>query len=150
MPSGHSDVIVLCPFSKENKDRVEGLRRCPTVQVKKVIFCNIRGKETLKDYVERAKQIVKNENVNIVLPTGDLCTFVHAAIARDFPHIPGPSVESCYLAFHKAYTRQYLDPSENPTPYDVLDLDSPTLSEDAEKALANVGKRLTGTSLGTV
>ncbi|XP_066263208.1 uncharacterized protein [Branchiostoma lanceolatum] len=86
-----------------------------------------------------SERVVKENNVNVVLPTTDLSTFVHAALARDFPHIPGPSVESCYLAFHKPYTRQYLDLAETTTPYGTLDLDSPTLFQDAERTLEKVG-----------
>ncbi|XP_066264333.1 uncharacterized protein [Branchiostoma lanceolatum] len=139
MSSTRSDVSVLIPFANEDKHKAEALRQCPTVQVSEVVFSNIEEKETLLDYVQRVKKLVACHNINIILPTIDLSTFVHAAIARDFPHIPGPSVESCYLAFHKAYTRQYLDPTESPTPYDVVDLDSPTMLEDAERALEKVG-----------
>ncbi|CAH1249282.1 Hypp8571 [Branchiostoma lanceolatum] len=139
MSSIRSDVSVLVPFSNGDKDKTEALRRCPTVQVSEVVFSNIEEKETLLDYVQRVKKLVADHNINIILPTIDLSTFVHAAIARDFPHIPGPSVESCYLAFHKAYTRQYLDPMENLMSFDVVDLDSPTMLEDAERALEKVG-----------
>ncbi|XP_078702146.1 uncharacterized protein LOC144928059 [Branchiostoma floridae x Branchiostoma belcheri] len=139
MSSTRSDVSVLIPFSNENKEKEETLRQCPSVQVSEVIFSNIDEKETLLDYVQRVKRLVAEHNVNIILPTIDLSTFVHAAIAKDFPHIPGPSVESCYLAFHKAYTRQYLDSGESQTPYDVVDLDSPTMLEDAERALEKIG-----------
>ncbi|KAI8487820.1 hypothetical protein Bbelb_345580 [Branchiostoma belcheri] len=139
MSSTRSDVSVLIPFSNENKEKEETLRQCPSVQVSEVIFSNIDEKETLLDYVQRVKRLVAEHNINIILPTIDLSTFVHAAIAKDFPHIPGPSVESCYLAFHKAYTRQYLDSGESQTPYDVVDLDSPTMLEDAERALEKIG-----------
>eukprot|EP00058_Branchiostoma_floridae_P008284 XP_002593772.1 hypothetical protein BRAFLDRAFT_104343 [Branchiostoma floridae] len=140
MSSPRSDVSVLIPFSEEDKDMAEILRQCPTVQVSEVIFNNIEEKETLLDYVQRLKKLVVDHNINIIVPTtSDVCTFAHAAIARDFPHIPGPSVESCYLAFHKAYSRQYLDPTENPPPYDVVDMDSPTILEDAQGALEKVG-----------
>ncbi|XP_066280168.1 uncharacterized protein [Branchiostoma lanceolatum] len=139
MSSTRRDVTVLVPLSKENPDKEEDLRKCPTVQVKNVIFNDIRQKENLMDYVQRLKKVVKENDVSVVLPTTDLSTFVHAALARDFPHIPGPSVESCYLAFHKPYTRQYLDLAETTTPYDALDLDSPSLFQDAERTLEKVG-----------
>ncbi|XP_019618469.1 PREDICTED: uncharacterized protein LOC109465552 [Branchiostoma belcheri] len=139
MSSTRSDVSVLIPFSDGDKEKKETLRQCPSVQVSEVIFNNIEETETLLDYVQRVKRLVAELNINIILPTTDLSTFVHAAIARDFPHIPGPSVESCYLAFHKAYTRQYLDSGESQTPYDVVDLDSPTMLEDAERALEKIG-----------
>ncbi|XP_066263211.1 uncharacterized protein [Branchiostoma lanceolatum] len=139
MSSPRRDVTVLVPLCKESPDKEEDLRKCPTVEVKNVIFNSIGEKENLMDYVQRLKKVVKENNVNVVLPTTDLSTFVHAALARDFPHIPGPSVESCYLAFHKPYTRQYLDLAETTTPYDALDLDSPTLFQDVERTLEKVG-----------
>ncbi|XP_019636485.1 PREDICTED: uncharacterized protein LOC109479052 [Branchiostoma belcheri] len=139
MESTRRDVTVLVPLSKGNPDKEENLRKCPTVQVKNVIFDSIHEKENLMDYVQRLKKVVSENNVSVVLPTSDVSTFVHAALARDFAHIPGPSVESCYLAFHKPYTRQHLDLGETPTAYDVLDLDSPTLFQDAERALEKVG-----------
>ncbi|XP_078590224.1 uncharacterized protein LOC144870258 [Branchiostoma floridae x Branchiostoma japonicum] len=139
MSSTRRDVSVLVPFSAVNKEKADMLRRCPDVQVKDVIFSNIGDKETLLEYTQRMKKVVIDNGISVVLPISDLATFVHAAIARDFPRIPGPSVESCFLAFHKAYSRQYLDPTENPPPYDVVDLDSPTMLQDAERALENVG-----------
>ncbi|XP_066285450.1 uncharacterized protein [Branchiostoma lanceolatum] len=108
-------------------------------EVSQLVFSDIEEKETLLDYVQRVKKLVTEENINIILPTCDLSTMVHAAIARDFPHIPGPTVESCYLAFHKAYSRQYLDPAADLVPYAVVDLDSPTMLQDAERALEKVG-----------
>ncbi|XP_035664545.1 uncharacterized protein LOC118408038 [Branchiostoma floridae] len=140
MSSSRDDVSVLIPFSKGVRaDRTEAILKCPTVKVSEVIINNIEEKETLLDYVQRVNKLVAERKINIILPTFDLATFVHAAIARDFPYIPGPSVESCYLAFHKVYTRQYLDPTENPTPYAVIDLDSPIIMEDADRALEKVG-----------
>ncbi|XP_078581464.1 uncharacterized protein LOC144864917 [Branchiostoma floridae x Branchiostoma japonicum] len=139
MTSSRRDVSVLVPFHDEDEEKAEFLRRCPDVQVNDVIFSNIDDNETLLEYTERVKKIVTERNINIILPTWDLATLVHAAIAKEFPHIPGPSVESCFLAFHKAYTRQYLDPTENPPPYDVVDLNSPTMLEDAVRALKKVG-----------
>ncbi|XP_035657758.1 uncharacterized protein LOC118403257 [Branchiostoma floridae] len=139
MTSSRRDVFVLIPFHDVDQEKAEVLRRCPDVQVKDVIFSNIDDNETLLEYTERVKKVVTERDINIILPTSDLSTFVHAAITKDFPHIPGPSVESCFLAFHKAYTRQYLDPTENPPPYDVVDLNSPTMLEDAGRALKKVG-----------
>ncbi|XP_066270286.1 uncharacterized protein [Branchiostoma lanceolatum] len=139
MSSIRNDVNVLIPFSDVDKRQEQALRQCPTVQVPEVIFSNIEKKETLMEYVQRAKKLVAYHNVDVILPINDVGTFVHAAIARDTPHIRGPTVESCFLAFHKAYTRRYLDPAGDLTPYGVVDLDSATMLEDAARALEKVG-----------
>ncbi|XP_066304460.1 uncharacterized protein [Branchiostoma lanceolatum] len=124
MSSIASDVSVLIPFSDGNLEEKQELLRCPLVKVQKVAFSNINDNERLLDYVQRVKEIVKDNSVNNVLALSDISTFVHSAIARDFHGLPGPSVEACFLAFHKAYTRQYMDPAANTTPYAVVDLDS--------------------------
>eukprot|EP00058_Branchiostoma_floridae_P010751 XP_002596239.1 hypothetical protein BRAFLDRAFT_66012 [Branchiostoma floridae] len=82
---------------------------------------------------------VRDASINNVLALSDISTFVHSAVARDFHGVPGPSVEASFLAFHKAYTRQYMDPAASTTPYAVVDLDSPTMLTDAKQALRKVG-----------
>ncbi|CAH1276240.1 Hypp9387 [Branchiostoma lanceolatum] len=139
MSSSTSDVSVLIPFSDGNLEEEQQLLRCPLVKVPKVEFSNINGNERLLDYVQRVKKIVRENSINNVLALSDISTFVHSAIARDFHSVPGPSVEACFLAFHKAYTRQYMDPAANTTPYAVVDLDSPTMLTGAKQALSKVG-----------
>ncbi|XP_078687877.1 uncharacterized protein LOC144919994 [Branchiostoma floridae x Branchiostoma belcheri] len=91
----------------------------------------------LLEYTDMLKDIVKREQVTGVVSRLDLETLVHAALSEEFPHIPGPTAESCFLAIHKFYSRTILDP--NPIPCEGLDLDSPTLEEDTYLALERVG-----------
>eukprot|EP00058_Branchiostoma_floridae_P026856 XP_002612347.1 hypothetical protein BRAFLDRAFT_80018 [Branchiostoma floridae] len=90
---------------------------------------NIDRFPDLLEYTDMLKDIVKQQHVTGVVSRLDLETLVHAALSEEFPHISGPTVESCFLALHKFYSRTVLDP--NPIPCEALDLDSPTLEEDA-------------------
>ncbi|XP_078608310.1 uncharacterized protein LOC144880154 isoform X2 [Branchiostoma floridae x Branchiostoma japonicum] len=98
---------------------------------------NIDRFPDLLEYTDMLKDIVRQEHVTGVVSRLDLETLVHAALSEEFPHISGPTVESCFLALHKFYSRTVLDP--NPIPCEALDLDSPTLEEDANLALQRVG-----------
>ena len=65
---------------------------------------------------------------------------MQSALVREFPNrLEGPSVKSSFLAYHKVYTRQCLDPDTDPSSHGVLDLDSETLLEDAGVLLKRVG-----------
>ncbi|XP_078579289.1 uncharacterized protein LOC144863722 isoform X1 [Branchiostoma floridae x Branchiostoma japonicum] len=139
MSSTASDVSVLLPFSDGNPEEQQELLCCPLVKVQKVEFSNIDDNERLLDYVQRVKKTVKDASINNVLALSDISTFVHSAVARDFHSVPGPSVEASFLAFNKAYTRQYMDPAASTTPYAVVDLDSSTMLTDARQALRKVG-----------
>ncbi|XP_066290157.1 uncharacterized protein [Branchiostoma lanceolatum] len=91
----------------------------------------------LLTYTDMLKDIATREHVTGVVSRLDLETLVHAALSEEFPHIFGPTVESCFLAIHKFYSRTVLDP--NPIPCEALDLDSPTIEEDADLALQRAG-----------
>ncbi|XP_078573754.1 uncharacterized protein LOC144860431 isoform X2 [Branchiostoma floridae x Branchiostoma japonicum] len=137
MSSIERGVSVLVPFSDYNPKEENELLRCPSVQVQKVLFSNIGDNTQLLTYVKQVKKTVKDADVNTILTWSDMSTFVNSAVVRDVHTVSGPSVEACFLAFHKAYTREYLDPTVKPLPYCTVDLDSPTT--DAKEALSKVG-----------
>ncbi|XP_066294205.1 uncharacterized protein [Branchiostoma lanceolatum] len=139
MSSIGRELSVLVPFSDNNPEEEDRLRQYPLVQVKQVVYSNIDDNTLLLDYVKQVKKTVKDTGISSILTLSDISTFVHSAVVRDFPSVSGPSVEACFLAFHKAYTREHLEPTAEPIPYCVVDLDSPTVSTDARKALDTVG-----------
>ncbi|XP_035675500.1 uncharacterized protein LOC118415210 [Branchiostoma floridae] len=103
------------------------------IPVEKVIFSYLEEGESLLEYFYRLKEVVIDNDVDVVLALSDMATLVQSALVREFPsRLEGPSVESSFLAFHKVYTRQCLDPDTDPSTHGVLDLDSKTLLEDAD------------------
>eukprot|EP00058_Branchiostoma_floridae_P014066 XP_002599554.1 hypothetical protein BRAFLDRAFT_121775 [Branchiostoma floridae] len=116
------------------------LRTCEGIPVRKVIFSYLQEGESLLDYFYRLKEVVTGNDVDVVLAIYDIATLVQSALVREFPNrLEGPSVESSFLAYHKVYTRQCLDPDTDPSSHGVLDLDSETLLEDADALLKRVG-----------
>ncbi|XP_078696358.1 uncharacterized protein LOC144924718 [Branchiostoma floridae x Branchiostoma belcheri] len=135
-------VTILVPFCKKAVDysTTENLlRSCKGIPVGKVIFSHLQEGESLLDYFYRLKEIVTVNDVNVVLALYDAATLVQSALSREFLNrLEGPSVESSFLAYHKVYTSQCLDPDSKSSPHGVLDLDSPTLPEDAATLLKSV------------
>ena len=92
---------------------------------------------SLQEYLEDAKKIVRQENVKIVLSTGDTGALLNAALVQEFPHLRGPSVESVFLAYNKYYTHYFLD--TQPIPFACIDLSAANLDQACEEALDKVG-----------
>ncbi|XP_078594323.1 uncharacterized protein LOC144872089 [Branchiostoma floridae x Branchiostoma japonicum] len=136
-------VTILVPFCQGPVDygTTENLlRTCEGIPVRKVIFSYLQEGESLLDYFYRLKEVVTGNDVDVVLAIYDIATLVQSALVREFPNrLEGPSVESSFLAYHKVYTRQCLDPDTDPSSHGVLDLDSETLLEDADALLKRVG-----------
>ncbi|CAH1240235.1 Hypp5958 [Branchiostoma lanceolatum] len=132
-------VTILVPFCYRAVDYSSTenlLRTCEGIPVGKVIFSYIEEGQSLLDYFYRLKEVVTDNNVGVVLALYDSATLVQSALVREFPNrLEGPSVESSFLAYHKVYTSQCLDPDIDPSPHGVLDLDSKTLLEDAATLL---------------
>ena len=107
----------------------------------KFFFQNLQpsssGFTSLQDYLEDSREIILRKKIDIVLSFSDTGALLKAALAQEFPHLQGPSVESFFLAHHKFYTRCYLDPS--PIPFALLDLASADLDKACEEALEVVG-----------
>ncbi|XP_066270865.1 uncharacterized protein [Branchiostoma lanceolatum] len=136
-------VTILVPFCCRavNYSSTENLlRTCEGIPVEKVILNYLEDGESLLEYFNRLKEVVTDNNVDVVLALYDSATLVQSALVREFPNrLEGPSVESSFLAYHKVYTRQCLDPDTDPSPHGVLDLDSKTLLDDAATLLKRVG-----------
>ncbi|XP_035692123.1 uncharacterized protein LOC118426700 isoform X2 [Branchiostoma floridae] len=136
-------VTILVPFCQRAVDysTTENLlRTCEGIPVRKVIFSYLQEGESLLDYFYRLKEVVTGNDVDVVLAIYDIATLVQSALVREFPNrLEGPSVESSFLAYHKVYTRQCLDPDTDHSSHGVLDLDSETLLEDADALLKRVG-----------
>ena len=93
---------------------------------------------SLQEYLEDAKKIVREQNVEVVLSNNDIGSLVKAALVQEFPHLRGPSVESVFLAYNKYYTHCFLDPE--PIPFASIDLtDTQSLNRACEEALKGVG-----------
>ncbi len=92
---------------------------------------------SLQDYLQDAKGSVNQKEINVVITNSDCGAFVLAALAQEYPHLRGPSVESVLLGYNKYYTRCLLDPQ--PIPFACLDLTATNLDQACEEVLQKVG-----------
>ena len=72
--------------------------------------------------LEDCSELIKAEDVELLVSFHPGLDLVHAALLRSFPHLKGPSCESVFLCLHKAYNRQSLLGIFS-LPYAVIDLD---------------------------
>lgn len=129
------NVLVLDP----NPRVLYSIRNLPqdVLEKHRFIYHNQNECSSLQDCLEHAEEIVRKENIKVVLPTSDNGALVKAALVQEFSHLRGLSVESVFLTNNKYYTRCFLDPQ--PIPFASLDLTATNLDQACEEALEKVG-----------
>lgn len=91
--------------------------------------CRRQGRLDMMELCERAVEFVQKNNIDIVISLSDDMTLLQGVLCQKFPDkFQGPSLESCFIAMHKFYTRELIDP--NPIPFRHIELDKlPTAAE---------------------
>ncbi|XP_077994881.1 uncharacterized protein LOC144448493 [Glandiceps talaboti] len=141
MTPAKSTVMVLCPTPKDihYASRIDGISE---EEKERFTFHKVTASKDehldLLEYTKMCEKVVVDKNIQHILSLMDAGALVHAALAQKFPHIIGPSMESVLLAFHKYYTRMYLDLEETTLKHVIIDADD-TSEEDMQKAIAKVG-----------
>ncbi len=131
-------VLVLMP-SPRTKHLISILPRDISSKYQFILYYKPKGLgfPNLQDYLEDLKEFVTEQQIDIVVTHMDCGTLLRAALAREFPHLRGPSVESVFLAMNKYYTRCFLDPQ--PIPFACLDLAAPDIDHACTEVLQKVG-----------
>ena len=109
----------------------------------------LRTQLDMNELCDRAIKLVQSDNIDFTVAFSDDMTLLQGVLCQTFPDkFRGPTLESSFIAMHKYYTRELIDP--NPIPFCHIDLDDwPTLAELRGKATAIGLPVILKPSLGT-